>query len=254
MSTQIVMTALPGMPRVVEGDDLGEMIAAAAERCGHALVDGDIVALAQKIVSKAEGRMVDLAGIAPSEAARDLATLCDKDPRQMQLVLAEATTVVRARRGVVIVALRNGMVLANAGIDRSNVDAENEDHVLLLPAEPDASAAAIRERVERITGARVGVIIVDSIGRAWRLGTVGTAIGASGVRCLTDLRGSPDMNGRPLQTTDVGTADELAAAASMLMGQAAEGTPVVLIRGAAAALGDGRAADLVRPVEMDLFR
>jgi coenzyme F420-0:L-glutamate ligase/coenzyme F420-1:gamma-L-glutamate ligase len=160
----------------------------------------------------------------------------------------------RAGRGVVIVALRNGMVLANAGIDRSNVDGEGGDHVLLLPADPDASAAMLRERLTANSGARVGVIIADSIGRAWRLGTIGTAIGAAGVRCLTDLRGAPDLNGRPLQTTDVGTADELAAAASLLMGQAAEGTPVVLIRGAAFALGDGRAVDLVRPVEMDLFR
>ena len=198
--------------------------------------------------------MVDLANVEVSDAAREMAELCDKDPRQMELVLAESSEVMRARRGVVIVALHNGMVLANAGIDRSNVDGEGEDHVLLLPADPDASSAALRDRLEAISAARVGVIIADSIGRAWRLGTIGTAIGASGVRCLTDLRGAPDMNGRVLQTTDVGTADELAAAASMLMGQAAEGTPVVLIRGAASALGEGRAVDLVRPVDMDLFR
>ena len=254
MAARIVMTALPGMPRVRKGDDLAALIVAAAAGCGEALQDGDIVVVAQKIVSKAEGRMVDLASVEASEAARDMAVLCDKDPRQMELLLAEAGEVLRARRGVVIVALRNGMVLANAGIDRSNVDGEGEDHVLLLPSDADASAAAIRERLEAISGARVGVIIADSIGRAWRLGTIGTAIGAAGVRCLTDLRGAPDMNGRALQTTDVGTADELAAAASLLMGQAAEGTPVVLIRGAASALGEGRAVDLVRPVEMDLFR
>jgi coenzyme F420-0:L-glutamate ligase / coenzyme F420-1:gamma-L-glutamate ligase len=248
------MTALPGLPRVLEGDDVAALIVTAAHGCGEALEDGDIVVIAQKIVSKAEGRMVDLASVETSHAAREMAQLCDKDPRQMELVLAQAREVMRAKRGVVIVALHNGMVLANAGIDRSNVDGEGEDHVLLLPADPDASAVAIRERLAAISGARVGVIIADSIGRAWRLGTIGTAIGASGVRCLTDLRGAPDMNGRVLQTTDVGTADELAAAASMLMGQAAEGTPVVLIRGAASALGEGRAVDLVRPAEMDLFR
>jgi coenzyme F420-0:L-glutamate ligase/coenzyme F420-1:gamma-L-glutamate ligase len=251
---RIVMTALPGLPKVREGDDLAALIVAAAADCGEALEDGDIVVVAQKIVSKAEGRMVDLTRVDASDAARDMAVVCDKDPRQMELVLAEASEVMRARRGVVIVALHNGMVLANAGIDRSNVDAEGEDHVLLLPADPDASSAALRDRLEAISAARVGVIIADSIGRAWRLGTIGTAIGAAGVRCLTDLRGAPDLNGRLLQTTDVGTADELAAAASILMGQAAEGTPVVLIRGAASALGEGRAVDLVRPVGMDLFR
>jgi coenzyme F420-0:L-glutamate ligase/coenzyme F420-1:gamma-L-glutamate ligase len=147
------------------------------------------------------------------------------------------------------------MVLANAGIDRSNVDGRgDDDRVLLLPADPDASAAAIRDRLRAIGGAAVGVIIADSIGRAWRLGTIGTAIGAAGVTCLADLRGKPDLNGRPLETTEVGAADELAAAASLLMGQAAEGTPVVVIRGAAGVLGEGRAADLVRPVETDMFR
>jgi coenzyme F420-0:L-glutamate ligase/coenzyme F420-1:gamma-L-glutamate ligase len=254
MAARIVMTALPGIPRVREGDDIAAAIVAAAAGCGEALLDDDIVVIAQKIVSKAEGRMVDLATVDASEAARELAARCGKDPRQMELVLAEANEVMRARNGVVIVALRNGMVLANAGIDRSNVDWEGEDHVLLLPADPDASAAALRERLSAMSGARVGVIIADSVGRAWRLGTIGTAIGAAGVRCLTDLRGAPDMNGRLLQTTDVGTADELAAAASVLMGQAGEGTPVVLIRGAGSALGEGRAVDLVRPVEMDLFR
>ena len=254
MAPRIVMVALPGIPSVRQGDDLAALIVSAASACGEALRDGDVVVIAQKIVSKAEGRMVDLASVSPSSVAADLAMRCDKDPRQMELVLAEAREVMRAQRGVIIVALRNGMVLANAGIDRSNVDAEGGEQVLLLPLDPDASAASLRQRLTTMSGARIGVIIADSIGRAWRLGTVGTAIGAAGVRCLTDLRGAPDLNGRPLQTTDVGTADELAAAASLLMGQAAEGTPVVLIRGAGAALGEGRAVDLVRPLEMDLFR
>jgi coenzyme F420-0:L-glutamate ligase/coenzyme F420-1:gamma-L-glutamate ligase len=253
MAARVEMMALPGIPRVREGDDVAALILAAAAACGETLGDGDILVIAQKIISKAEGRMVDLASVDASRVAADLAARCDKDPRQMELVLSEAREVMRAQRGVVIVALSNGMVLANAGIDRSNVDGEG-DHVLLLPLDADASAATLRQRLMVGTGARVGVIIADSIGRAWRLGTIGTAIGAAGVRCLTDLRGAPDMNGRPLQTTDVGTADELAAAASLVMGQGAEGTPVVLIRGAGASLGEGRAVDLVRPLAMDLYR
>lgn len=251
---RITMTALPGLPRVVRGDDIVAQIIAALERCGENLCDGDIIVIAQKIISKAEGRNVNLASVQPSEAARQLADQCEKDPRLMELILQEAPTVVRSRPGVVIVALRNGMVLANAGIDRSNVDGEGEDDVLMLPVDADASAAAIRERLTDLSGVQIGVIIADSIGRAWRLGTIGTAIGASGVRCLNNLRGQPDMNGRLLQTTEVGAADELAAAASLLMGQASEARPVVLIRGAATALGNGRATDLVRPAELDLFR
>ena len=203
---------------------------------------------------KAEGRAVDLADVEPSEAAIQLAARCAKDPRQMHLVLDESSEVLRARPGVVIVALHNGVVLANAGIDRSNVTVEGEERVLLLPADPDASAAAIRRALGDIAGVKVGVIIADSIGRAWRQGTIGTAIGAAGVVCLDDLRGRPDLFGRRLETTQVGTADELDAAASLLLGQAAEGTPVVVIRGADMAIGEGRATDLVRPVELDMFR
>ena len=172
----------------------------------------------------------------------------------MHLVLDESSEVLRARPGVVIVALHNGVVLANAGIDRSNVAADGEDRVLLLPADPDASAAAIRDGLSALTGVNVGVIIADSIGRAWRQGTIGAAIGAAGVVCLDDLRGRPDLFGRQLETTQVGTADELASAASLLLGQAAEGTPIVVIRGASSAIGDGRASDLIRPVELDMFR
>ncbi len=248
------MTALPGVPMVGPGDDIAGLIAAASRDCGEPLADGDILVIAQKIVSKAEGRAVDLADVEPSEAAKQLAARCAKDPRQMHLVLDESSEVLRARPGVVIVALHNGVVLANAGIDRSNVAADGEDRVLLLPADPDASAAAIRDGLSALTGVNVGVIIADSIGRAWRQGTIGAAIGASGVVCLDDLRGRPDLFGRQLETTQVGTADELASAASLLLGQAAEGTPIVVIRGASSAIGDGRASDLIRPVELDMFR
>ena len=248
------MTALPGIPLIGWGDDLAGLILAAAAASGESLRDGDILVIAQKIVSKAEGREVALASVSPSAEALRLAATCDKDPRQMELVLAESATVLRARAGVVIVSLHNGMVMANAGIDRSNVaGGGDEDCVLLLPSDPDASAAAIHERLQAATGARLGVIIADSIGRAWRLGTVGSAIGAAGVVCLADLRGKPDLFKRPLQTTEVGAGDELAAAASLLMGQADEGAPVVLIRGAGAALGDGQAVALVRPKAMDMF-
>ena len=248
------MTALPDVPMVGPGDDIAGLIAAAARDCGEPLADGDILVIAQKIVSKAEGRAVDLADVEPSEAATQLAARSVKDPRLMHLVLDESNEVLRARPGVVIVALHNGVVLANAGIDRSNVTDDGAESVLLLPADPDASAAAIRDGLSALAGVNVGVIIADSIGRAWRQGTIGTAIGAAGVVCLDDLRGRPDLFGRALETTQVGTADELASAASLLLGQAAEGTPVVVIRGASSAIGDGRASDLVRPVELDMFR
>ena len=251
---RIVMTALPGLPHVKPGDDVAAMIVAASEDCEEPLQDGDVVVVAQKIISKAEGRTVALRDVAPDARALELAVRCQKDPRQIAVVLDQSAEVLRARPGVIIVALHNGMVLANAGVDRSNVEGGNDDTVLLLPSDPDASAEALRRALKVRTGADVGVIIADSIGRAWRLGTVGTAIGAAGVVCRADLRGRPDLYGRPLETTEVGAADELAAAASILMGQAAEGFPVVVIRGAGYLMGEGRATDLVRPVAMDMFR
>lgn len=249
------LVALPGIPEVLPGDDLPALILAAAERAGERLQDGDIVVLAQKIVSKAEGRYVRLADVTPSARAKALAASVTKDPGVIELVLQESGEVVRTRKDVIVVAHRLGIVLANAGIDASNIGrGEEGEYVLLLPRDPDASAAAIRARLEEATGTRIGVVINDSLGRAWRNGTVGTALGASGLSALADLRGRPDRRGRKLQSTEVGVADEVAAAASLLMGQADEGLPAVLLRGSPYVPGEGRAADLIRPRAMDLFR
>jgi coenzyme F420-0:L-glutamate ligase/coenzyme F420-1:gamma-L-glutamate ligase len=244
---------------VRKGDDLATIILDAVSAMGERLVDGDVLVLAQKVVSKAEGRVVDLATVTPSERAKELALAVDKDPRMVELILSEATEVVRHRRGVLVVANRNGLVLANAGIDRSNVEQARggkagSENVLLLPRDPDKSCACLRETLHQRTAVDVGVIINDSLGRAWRNGTVGAAIGAAGIPALLDLDGTPDLFDRPLQSTQVGLADELAAAASLVMGQASEGRPVILIRGLAAGRGEGCAADLVRPREQDLFR
>ena len=194
--------------------------------------------------------------VVPSPRALELAERCRKDPRIVELVLAESRAVLRAVPNVLVVEDRRGLVLANAGIDRSNVepDASGRERALLLPVDPDASAARLRARIRELAGVDVGVLINDSVGRAWRLGTVGTAIGASGIPGLLDLRGTPDLHGRALQITEVGFADELAAAASAVMGQADEGRPVVLVRGVTLARRDGSARELQRPRDQDLFR
>jgi coenzyme F420-0:L-glutamate ligase/coenzyme F420-1:gamma-L-glutamate ligase len=251
----MTVTALAGIPEIRPGDDLPAIIADAVSANGETLADGDVVVIAQKIVSKSEGRYVDLADVTPSDAAVDLAEKVDKDARLVELILSEATDVVRFRPGVLIVAHRHGLILANAGIDASNLDPQRgETEVLLLPEDSDRSAAALREELSRLTGAAIGVVINDSLGRAWRNGTVGVAIGASGIAALSDQRGWFDRRGRVLRVTEVGLADEIAAAASAVMGQADESRPVVVIRGLAIAAGHGTARDLVRPRELDLFR
>lgn len=247
----LCITPLTGIPRVAAGDDLAAMLLEAADRCETGLADGDIFVLAQKIVSKSEDRMRDLAQVAPSARARELAQKADKDPRLVELILQESRAVRRCHRGVIIVTDIRGFTLANAGIDASNTGG-NPDHVLLLPADPDASARSLRETLHARTGKRIGVVIADSFGRAWRLGTTGTAIGSAGIPALLDMRTRPDMDGRPLRTTEIGVADELAAAASLMMGQADEAIPAVHVRGFPYT-GEGRAADLVRPPELDLF-
>jgi coenzyme F420-0:L-glutamate ligase/coenzyme F420-1:gamma-L-glutamate ligase len=210
------------------------------------------VVLAQKIVSKSEGRLVRLSDVVPSARAIELAEKVQKDPRQVELILQESAEVVRAIPGVLITQHKLGFVMANAGIDASNVD--DPEQLLLLPADPDGSARKLRARLKEIAGVDVGIIINDSWGRAWRMGTVGMAIGAAGLPGLIDMRGQPDMNGKILRVTEIGHADEIAAAASMMMGQAAEGRPVVIVRGLAADRRDGTAAELVRPKKIDLFR
>ncbi|WP_249780730.1 coenzyme F420-0:L-glutamate ligase [Bradyrhizobium sp. dw_78] len=239
------------VPLIKPGEDLAGIILASIGKAGWSLQDGDVLVIAQKIVSKAENRIVDLAGVIPSPRALELAAEVQKDARLVELILSESKAVIRQRPGVLIVEHRLGFVMANAGIDRSNVD--GADHALLLPLDPDRSARAIRREISTRTKVDVGVLVIDSFGRAWRNGTIGTAIGASGIPTLLDLRGRPDLHGRPLETTEVGWADELAAAASLMMGQAGEGRPVVLVRGVTET-GEGPVADLVRPKEKDLFR
>jgi coenzyme F420-0:L-glutamate ligase/coenzyme F420-1:gamma-L-glutamate ligase len=249
---ELVLTPLRGIPNVQAGDDLAAIILAALRASDRSLAAGDILVVAQKIVSKAEGRVVDLRTVTPSARAITLAKATEKDPRIVELILAESTDVLRHRPGALIVAHRLGMVLANAGVDQSNVG--GEECALLLPLDPDRSCAAIRRKLADVTGVDVGVMIIDSIGRAWRNGTIGTAIGVSGLPGLLDLRGTPDLFGRVLETTEVGLADELAAAASLVMGQAGEGRPVVLARGVGYGRRDGSAQELIRPREKDLFR
>ncbi|MEI9984729.1 MAG: coenzyme F420-0:L-glutamate ligase [Aliidongia sp.] len=253
--SRLELSALSGLPRIAQGDDLPAIILAGLEAADLRLESGDVLVIAQKIVSKAEGRLVRLDQVEPSPKARELAAIAGKDPRVVELVLAESRAILRCQPGVIIVEDRRGLVLANAGIDASNVASEQDaETVLLLPEDPDASADRLRAALERAATCSLGVVINDSIGRAWRNGTVGTAIGVSGLPGLLDLRGTPDLFGRVLKSTEIGLADELAAAASLIMGQADEGRPVVLARGLPYARRDGSAAELQRPKSMDMFR
>lgn len=260
-ASQLSISALPGIPLINPGDDLPGIIGSGLKDCGITLQDGDILVLAQKIVSKSEGRYAALDAVSPSAAAIELAGEVDKDPRLVELILSESKTVVRKRKGVLIVEHNLGIVMANAGIDASNVEplednksGEATQQVLLLPENPDASCKHLRDCCQKKTDADIAVIINDSVGRAWRNGTVGMAIGTAGIDALLNLNGRPDLFDRPLQATQVGLADELASAASVVMGQAGEGRPVVHIRGFRAASGQGNAKDLIRAEEQDLFR
>jgi len=239
---------------VHEGDDLAGIIADALRASHEQLQPRDVVVIAQKIVSKAEGRFVDLRTVAPSARARELAREVAKDPRLVELILSESTEVLRHRRDVLIVVHRLGMVLANAGIDASNVGSHDDERVLLLPLDPDRSCRDIRKSLHEKTGVDAAVLIIDSIGRAWRNGTIGTAIGVSGLPALLDLRGNADLFGRRLRVTELGLADELAAAASLMMGQGAEGCPIVLARGVPYERREASIQELIRPKSLDLFR
>lgn len=253
----MTLTPLPGIPFVQVGDDLAGIIAQSLDRAAITLSDGDILVLAQKIVSKAEGRMVNLASVTPTARAIEVGAVTDKDPRLVELVMSESSQILRAQPGVLIVQHRLGFVCANAGIDHSNVrntTGTSDEWVLLLPRDPDASACLVRDQLEAAYGVQIGVLIIDSHGRAWRLGTVGLAIGLAGLPGLVDLRGQPDLFDFRLRITEVGAADELAAAASLVMGQAAEGTPVVHARGFPYLLCEASLGDILRPSEKDLFR
>jgi coenzyme F420-0:L-glutamate ligase/coenzyme F420-1:gamma-L-glutamate ligase len=250
---ELKLIALPGIPEVAQGASLCDLLVAAVARAGLQLQTGDIMVLAQKIVSKAEGRAVRLAGITPSDSALDLAGITGKDARLMELVLRESRAVLRVKTGVIVVEHRLGFVMANAGIDQSNVPGDGET-ALLLPEDPDASARGLRDALLDHCGIETGVLIIDSFGRAWRNGVAGTAIGVAGMPALVDLRGHQDREGRTLKVTQVAVADELAAAASLIMGQAGEGTPAVLARGFPYARRAGAAGELLRPETEDLFR
>lgn len=248
----ISIHALNGIPKIRKGDDLVALIIDAMDQTSLSAEDGSVIVIAQKIVSKSEGRLFQLSSVEPGEDALSLAGETDKDPRLVQLILNESQDVVRSREGVIIVTHRIGLVHANAGIDRSNI--EGNDSALLLPIDPDGSAKKIRAGLEKHYGVHIGVIISDSMGRAWRNGTVGTAIGSSGIETVQDLVGQPDMFGRILETTSVGHGDELAAAASLVMGQASEAIPVALIQGLPAKNTEQTAATLIRDKSEDMFR
>jgi coenzyme F420-0:L-glutamate ligase/coenzyme F420-1:gamma-L-glutamate ligase len=255
MARRMMLTALAGIPTVMPGDDLAMLMVEACKRSGLVLEDGDIIVVAQKIVSKAEARCIDLRKVVASPRALELAAVAQKDPRLVELILLESTSVLRCRPGLIIVEHRSGLVMANAGIDASNVDgAEDDDHVLLLPEDADRSASALREAFRSRFGRDIGIVVNDSFGRAWRNGTVGTAIGLAGPPGLWDMRGIPDRNGRVLRATEVGVADELAAAASLLMGQAGEGLPAVHVRGFPLSFRPSSVRELIRNRDIDLFR
>lgn len=249
----LALFPLPGIPRIRAGMDLAAVLADSIDASGVGLHDGDVVAVAQKIVSKAEGRMIDLRGIEPSPEALALAYARDKDARLAELILRESRRIVRDTPAVIIVEHRSGIVLANAGIDRSNV-AGDEHTVLLLPEDPDASASELKRRLDAQFGVAAGVMITDSVGRPWRNGTTGIAIGCAGIEAIDDMRGEPDMFGRVLQVAEVATGDCIAGAAALLMGEGADGIPAVIVRGVGAGASEQTARDILRPTEEDLFR
>jgi coenzyme F420-0:L-glutamate ligase/coenzyme F420-1:gamma-L-glutamate ligase len=253
--TSLEVIALEGLPLIKAGDDLVELIASSLKLNGVEPQAQDVLVVAQKIVSKAEGRVVDLATIKPSAKARTLAAEVDKDPRLVELILSESVRVVRARRNVLIVEHRLGFIMANAGVDQSNVGpADGSSRALLLPENPDRSAETLRNGLAAASGIDLAVVINDRFGRAWRQGTAGVAIGVAGLPALIDLRGRPDLFGRTLEFSVVGFADEVAAAASLVMGQADEATPVVLLRGLRWSAPASTAASIIRPANEDLFR
>jgi coenzyme F420-0:L-glutamate ligase / coenzyme F420-1:gamma-L-glutamate ligase len=252
---ELRLTALPDFPRVSSGDDLGALTVQALARGGLNLRTGDVLVFAQKVISKAEGRIIDLSTVVPGAKAIELGQLVQKDARLVELVLRESRRVVRFAKDVLIVEHRLGLIMANAGIDQSNVaDPAGGEFALLLPEDPDLSAARLRERLCALTGCEAGVVISDSFGRPWRVGTVGVAIGCAGFPATLDLRGRLDLFGRPLRVTVVGHGDEIASAASMLMGQASEARPVILVRGLGPPSLHQPASALIRPQQQDLFR
>ncbi len=254
MAGRVSFMALEGIPEMEPGDDLATLISAALDAGDTPPAPRDIFVVAQKIVSKAEGRSVDLSTVQPSDLAHDLAAVAQKDPRLVELILSESDEVVRVKPGVIVVAHHLGFVMANAGIDRSNLGPDGDDRVLLLPRDPDATADSLRRALEARYGMPLGVIISDSFGRAWRNGVVNVALGAAGLPALIDARGRQDRDGRKLEVTQIAFADAVAAGAALVMGEGDEGTPVVLARGAFSDAPVAKASSLIRPKTEDLFR
>lgn len=250
----VSLIGVTDIPLVETGDDLADLIANAIKFSGLTLIDGDVLVITSKIVSKAEGRWVDLNSVTPDEEARQVAESCGKDPRLVRVILSESARVSRMRKGILITEHRLGFTSANAGVDHSNTRPDG-NWLLLLPQNPDRTARSLREQINRRFGVKVAVVISDSHGRPFRLGTVGVAIGTAGLPSLWDWRGRPDLFGRTLEVTEVAFADELAAAAGLVMGQAAEAVPVVIIRGLDYPVDEkASAANLNRPRELDLYR
>ena len=249
-----MLTILPvkGIPDIKRGDDIGKLIASKLEDQGDRFQQGDIVVISQKIVSKAEGRVLALSKVIPSDFAKTIANETGKDPRQVEAVLQESKKIIRMRGGHLITETNHGFICANSGVDQSNVG-KARDSVTLLPRDSDASADRIRKTIHHITGRNVPVIITDTFGRAWRIGQVNFAIGISGMKPIHDYRGTRDMYRRTLQVTEIAVADELASAAELVMNKA-DKIPVAIIRGYKAPKGQGRIKDLIRPEEFDLFR
>lgn len=254
MAQSITFTALQGIPHVQPGDDLAAIVLDGLRRNALQARDGDVLVLAQKIVSKAEGRIVELDTVTPSPRALELAQIVKKDPRLVELVLSESTDVLRAIPNVLIVRHRLGYVMANAGIDHSNVEHGKGERVLLLPVDADASAARLREQLDAALGCEIGVVVSDSFGRPWRNGVVNVALGSAGLPALIDRRGERDMYGRTLEVTQVAYADAIAAGAGLAMGEGNEGTPLVLVRGLSWQAPERNAQSLIRPSGEDLFK
>jgi len=239
------------MPLIRKGDDLGDQIVQAGKESGVTIESGDVVVVTQKVVSKAEGRIVNLSAVKPSTLANSVALQMNRDPRHVEAILQETSRIIRMKDNHLIVETKHGFVCANAGIDRSNV--EGEDRVSLLPEDPDRSAEKIRRRLKELTGADVAVIISDTFGRAWRMGHVNFAIGVAGMKPIRDYRGEPDMFSHTLHVTVMAVADELASAAELVMNKR-DRVPVAIIKGYRCPMGEGNARELVRPIEEDLFR
>jgi coenzyme F420-0:L-glutamate ligase/coenzyme F420-1:gamma-L-glutamate ligase len=251
-ATPVTLTGVPGIPMVQPGDDLPALVVDALRRAGLEPLAGDVVVVTSKVVSKAEGQVVDLRTVEPSERARELAATTEKEPELVELILQESTDIVRAVPGVLLVRHRLGFMSANAAIDRSNADG-TEHTVLLMPRDPDASAAALKTALDAAFTGPIGVVITDTHGRPFRRGNIGVAVGVAGFEAVIDMVGSHDLFGRELKATIVPIADEIAAASALVSGETSEGLPVVLVRGLSLAAAAGGSQDLLFPRDRDLF-